>query len=155
MLERECRARILFLSGVSGINEFVDRALKGTPVFDFLAEDAVRHELWTISGARTSAFLEKAFLSVPDLYVADGHHRTAAAARVGQKRKDSNSDHRGNEEYNFFMAVLFPDDQLEIFDYNRVVKDLNGLSPSDFLRAPCRLISKSGPPGNLAPGPPV
>ena len=86
-------------------------------------------------GTRIAAFLEKAFLSVPDLYVADGHHRTAAAARVGQKRKDSNSDHRGNEEYNFFMAVLFPDDQLEIFDYNRVVKDLNGLSPSDFLSA--------------------
>ena len=121
--------------GVSGINEFVDRALKGIPVFDFLAEDGVRHELWTISGGDDVAFLEKAFLSVPDLYVADGHHRTAAAARVGQKRKDSNSDHRGNEEYNFFMAVLFPDDQLEIFDYNRVVKDLNGLSPSDFLSA--------------------
>ena len=121
--------------GVSCINEFVDRALKGIPVFDFLAEDGVRHELWTISGDDDVAFLEKAFLSVPDLYVADGHHRTAAAARVGQKRKDSNSDHRGNEEYNFFMAVLFPDDQLEIFDYNRVVKDLNGLSPSDFLSA--------------------
>ena len=100
-----------------------------------MAEDGVRHELWTISGDEEVALLEKAFLSVPDLYVADGHHRTAAAARVGQKRKDSNPDHRGNEEYNFFMAVLFPDDQLEIFDYNRVVKDLNGLSPSDFVSA--------------------
>ena len=121
--------------GVSGINEFVDHALEGVPVCDFVADDGVRHELWTISEAGDVALLGKAFLSVPDLYVADGHHRTAAAARVGQKRKDSNPDHRGNEEYNFFMAVPFPDDQLEIFDYNRVVKDLNGLAPEDFLAA--------------------
>lgn len=121
--------------GASGINEFVDHALKGIPVYDFLAEDGVRHELWTISEAGDVALVEQAFLSVPDLYVADGHHRTAAAARVGQKRKDSNLSHQGDEEYNFFMAVLFPDDQLEIFDYNRVVKDLNGLSPGDFLAA--------------------
>ena len=121
--------------GVSGINEFVDHALEGIPVCDFVAADGVRHELWTISEAGDVALLEKAFLSVPDLYVADGHHRTAAAARVGQKRKDSNPGHRGDEEYNFFMTVLFPDDQLEIFDYNRVVKDLNGLSPDDFLAA--------------------
>ena len=121
--------------GVSGINEFVDHALEGVPVCDFVAADGVRHELWTISEAGDVALLEKAFLSVPDLYVADGHHRTAAAARVGQKRKDSNPGHRGDEEYNFFMAVLFPDDQLEIFDYNRVVKDLNGLAPDDFLAA--------------------
>ena len=109
--------------------------LKGIPVYDFVADDGVRHELWTISESSDLALLEKAFLSVPDLYVADGHHRTAAAARVGQKRKDSNPEHQGDEEYNFFMAVLFPDDQLEIFDYNRVVKDLNGHSPEDFLAA--------------------
>ena len=121
--------------GVASINEFVDHALTGVPVYDFVAEDGVRHELWAISESGDITLLEQAFLSVPDLYVADGHHRTAAAARVGQKRKDSNPEHHGDEEYNFFMAVLFPDDQLEIFDYNRVVKDLNGLSPDDFVAA--------------------
>lgn len=121
--------------GESEINEFVDHALKRVPVYDFVAEDGVRHELWIISESQDLALLEKAFLSVPDLYVADGHHRTAAAAKIGQKRKDTNPDHKGDEEYNFFMAVLFPDDQLEIFDYNRVVKDLNDHSPEDFLAA--------------------
>lgn len=121
--------------GVASINEFVDHALTGVPLYDFVAEDGVRHELWAISESGDTTLLEQAFLSVPDLYVADGHHRTAAAARVGQKRKDSNPEHQGDEEYNFFMAVLFPDDQLEIFDYNRVVKDLNGLSPDDFVAA--------------------
>ncbi len=121
--------------GIPEINEFVGTVLDGVPVYDFVADDGVRHELWTISDPEQIAFLENAFLSVPDLYVADGHHRTAAAARAGRKRKDSNPSHVGNEEYNFFMTVLFPDDQLEIFDYNRVVKDLNGLSPTDFLGA--------------------
>ena len=121
--------------GVASINEFVEHSLTGEPIYDFVAEDGVRHELWAISESEDITLLEQAFLSVPDLYVADGHHRTAAAARVGQKRKDSNPEHRGDEEYNFFMAVLFPDDQLEIFDYNRVVKDLNGLSPDDFIAA--------------------
>ena len=121
--------------GVPSINEFVETVLSKAPVYDFEADDGVRHELWSISEPEDLSFLENAFAGVPDLYVADGHHRTAAAARVGQKRKDSNISHEGTEEYNFFMAVLFPDDQLEIFDYNRVVKDLNGLSSADFLRA--------------------
>ena len=121
--------------GVPSINEFVETVLSKAPVYDFEADDGVRHELWSISEPEDLSFLENAFVGVPDLYVADGHHRTAAAARVGQKRKDSNISHQGTEEYNFFMAVLFPDDQLEIFDYNRVVKDLNGLSSADFLRA--------------------
>ena len=121
--------------GVPEINEFVESVLAGVPVYDFVADDGVRHELWTISDPVQITFLENAFLDVPDLYVADGHHRTAAAARVGQNRKSLNPSHDGNEEYNFFMTVLFPDDQLEIFDYNRVVKDLNGLSPINFLGA--------------------
>ena len=121
--------------GVERINEFALSALERDPVYDFVADDGVRHELWLISEPEEVRFLEEAFLGVSDLYVADGHHRTAAAARVGQKRKESNPSHEGSEEYNFFLAVLFPDDQLEIFDYNRVVKDLNGLSPDDFLAA--------------------
>jgi len=70
---------------------------------------------------------------VPFMYVADGHHRTAAAALVGKEKREKNHSHRGDEEYNFFMAVIFPDDQLKIFDYNRVVKDLNGMTPSQFV----------------------
>ena len=73
------------------------------------------------------------FWKVPCFYVADGHHRTAAAARVGQRRKDNNPNHTGDEEYNFFMTVAFPDNQLKIFDYNRVVKDLNGMTEDDFI----------------------
>ena len=97
-----------------------------------MADDGVRHELWTISDPVQIAFLENAFLSVPDLY-GRWASQNCCRRKGGQKRKDSNPTHGGNEEYNFFMAVLFPDDQLEIFDYNRVIKDLNGLSPTDFL----------------------
>ena len=79
-------------------------------------------------------FIEEAFKNVPYLYVADGHHRTAAAARIGKKRKEENINHTGEEQYNYFLTVLFPDDELKIFDYNRLVKDLNGLTTSEFLK---------------------
>ena len=102
-------------------------------MFDFQADDGVQHELWSISEPNDVMFIEETFKDVPYLYVADGHHRTAAAARIGMKRKDANPNHSGGEEYNFFLTVLFPEDQLKIFDYNRVVKDLNGLSASEFL----------------------
>jgi len=101
--------------------------------YDFVAEDGVRHELWVSSDSKTNDKITSIFRDVPCLYVADGHHRTAAAARVGNNKKEKNSQHIGTEEYNYFMAVLFPDDQLEIFDYNRVVRDLNGLSSDVFL----------------------
>ncbi len=105
-----------------------------SPVYDFIADDGVRHELWLCADTITIESISELFKDVPSLYVADGHHRTAAAARVGSQRKEKNPQHDGTEEYNFFMAVLFPDDQLEIYDYNRVVKDLNGYSPDDFLK---------------------
>ncbi len=104
------------------------------PVYDFTAEDGFGHHFWVIEDAGTNAKLEELFTTkVPFTYVADGHHRTAAAARVGAEKKAANPNHTGEEEYNFFLAVHFPDDQLEIIDYNRVVKDLNGLSEADLI----------------------
>lgn len=105
------------------------------PIYDFVAkEDGFGHHFWVINNKATIKRIEDIFENdVPSLYVADGHHRTAAAARVGQERRAANPNHTGNEEYNYFMAVIFPDNQLKIIDYNRVVKDLNGLSEEEFL----------------------
>jgi uncharacterized protein (DUF1015 family) len=102
--------------------------------YDFVAEDGFGHHFWSINNAETNKQLEHLFATkVPATYVADGHHRTAAAARIGLERKAQNPNHTGNEEYNFFMAVHFPDNQLKIIDYNRVCKDLNGLSKEQFM----------------------
>jgi len=118
--------------GLDSINQVITNATQSDPVYDFTADDGIRHELWVIDDESSISRIENDFKSVPDLYVADGHHRTAAAARVGQQKKDNNPNHDGTEEYNFFMAVLFSDDQLKIFDYNRVVQDLNGMSTDQF-----------------------
>jgi len=102
--------------------------------YDFIAEDGIGHHFWVVWDEKTNVEIEKIFAEkVPFIYVADGHHRTAAAALVGKEKKEKNSVHKGDEEYNFFMAVHFPDDQLRIMDYNRVVKDLNGMTPDQFL----------------------
>lgn len=102
--------------------------------YDFVAEDGFGHHFWTIGDPATNRKIEELFATkVPATYVADGHHRTAAAARIGLEKKSQNPDHTGNEEYNFFMAVHFPDNQLQIIDYNRVVKDLNGLPETELL----------------------
>ena len=119
--------------GKSSINEFVRHKTTETPEYNFIADDQIKHELWPISNTEDTKFITDAFKEVPYLYVADGHHRTAAAARIGKKRKEENPNHTGKEEYNYFLTVLFPDDELKIFDYNRLVKDLNGLSSPDFL----------------------
>ncbi len=118
------------------IDQMVANIVKNEkPVYDFIAkEDGFGHTFWVIEDEQTVARIEEIFeKEIPALYVADGHHRTAAAARVGQERRASNPNHTGNEEYNYFMAVIFPDSQLKIIDYNRVVKDLNGLSEEEFL----------------------
>ncbi len=118
------------------IDQMVENIVKNEkPVYDFIAkEDGFGHTFWVIEDEQTVARIEEIFeKEIPALYVADGHHRTAAAARVGQERRASNPNHTGNEEYNYFMAVIFPDSQLKIIDYNRVVKDLNGLSEEEFL----------------------
>ena len=105
------------------------------PEYDFIAEDGFGHHFWVIRDAETNKKIEKLFAKkVPYTYVADGHHRTAAAALIGKEKMESNPKHKGTEEYNFFLAVHFPDDQLRIIDYNRTIKDLNGLSPGELLQ---------------------
>ncbi len=112
-----------------------DIVINEKPIYDFVAkEDGFGHKFWVINDQAKIKRIEEIFeKEIPSLYVADGHHRTAAAARVGQERKANNPNHTGNEEYNYFMAVIFPDNQLKIIDYNRVVKDLNGLSEDEFI----------------------
>lgn len=103
------------------------------PLYDFVADDGVGHMVWVINDNSVIKELTAAFDKLDSLYIADGHHRCAAAARVALKRRQTNPDYNGTEKFNFFLAVIFPDDQLQIMDYNRVVKDLNGLSPAEFL----------------------
>ena len=99
-----------------------------SPVYDFVAEDGFGHHFWLVDNDQTIDKIVKLFAKIPATYVADGHHRTAAAALVGKKKRAENPNHKGIEEYNYFLAVHFPDNQLKIIDYNRAVKDLNGLS---------------------------
>ncbi len=101
--------------------------------YDFTSVDGIGHHFWVIRDQQLITKITELFAKIPHTYVADGHHRTAAAALVGREKKKNNPAHTGNEEYNFFLAVHFPDDQLTIIDYNRVVKDLNGLTPQQFL----------------------
>ena len=115
------------------LDAIVDRVRSSPPVNNFVADDGIRHQLWVIGDQRTIDEVSSAFRRVPNLYVADGHHRSAAAARVGKELADANPRHRGNEEYNFFLAVFFPHNQLRIMDYNRVVKDLNGRTAEAYL----------------------
>ena len=105
------------------------------PEYDFTAADGFGHHFWPIKDRKTIDRITEIFAGIPALYVADGHHRTAAAARVGQERMKANPHHTGNEEYCYFLAVVFPDNQLQIIDYNRVVKDLNGMTPAQLLDA--------------------
>jgi uncharacterized protein (DUF1015 family) len=112
------------------INALVDAASTAPPTLDFTAPDGIRHTLWRIDDP---APLVAAFTSVPLAYVADGHHRSASAARVGRERRAANPNHTGEEDYNWFLCVLFPGEQLNILPYNRTVSDLHGLAPAEFL----------------------
>ncbi|MFK7924454.1 MAG: DUF1015 domain-containing protein, partial [Bacteroidia bacterium] len=110
--------------------------VKDEPVYDFSADDGIQHTLWVVTDPAFCEAVPRLFAEkVANTYVADGHHRTAAGALVGKELREANPNHNGTEGYNYFMAVLFPDDQLSIIDYNRVVKDLNGHSPAAFLQA--------------------
>ncbi|MEW5847006.1 MAG: DUF1015 family protein [Bacteroidota bacterium] len=117
------------------MDEIISNVVKAKkPEYDFVADDGFGHHFWVIDDEVTIKRITEIFASIPALYVADGHHRTAAAARVGLEKKNANPNHRGDEEYNYFLAVIFPDNQLKIIDYNRVVKDLNGLTSEQFLQ---------------------
>jgi uncharacterized protein (DUF1015 family) len=120
---------------VKEIDMIVDGIVKNEkPQYDFVSEDGFGHHFWVISDEEKNRTIEKLFSSkVPYTYVADGHHRTAAAALVGKEKRDNNPKHNGTEEYNYFLAVHFPANQLRIIDYNRVIKDLNGLTTESFL----------------------
>jgi uncharacterized protein (DUF1015 family) len=133
------------------IDELMQAAAETPPLFDFTAPDGVRHTLWRMPEAEA---VTAAFAAVPHSYIADGHHRSAGAARVGLARREANPKHTGDEAYNWFPAVLFPQDQLQILAYNRLVADLDGLHPEEFLVRvghACRL-SPSAPAGPARPG---
>ena len=118
------------------LGEIIAKTAAGAPEYKFIDENNFTHTFWVIDDDAVNARITEIFTKDVDaFYVADGHHRTAAAARVGAEKKAQNPKHTGNEEYNYFMAVCFPESQLAIIDYNRVVKDLNGLSPKEFFKA--------------------
>jgi uncharacterized protein (DUF1015 family) len=119
-------------------SEGIDRAAAavtaGPPDVDVTADDGVRHSLWVVRGADAIARISREFETLDGLYIADGHHRSAAASRVADLRRESNPAHSGEEPYNYFLSVIFPDNQMQILPYNRVIRDLNGLSATEFLR---------------------
>ncbi|MDE6043694.1 MAG: DUF1015 domain-containing protein, partial [Muribaculaceae bacterium] len=115
------------------IDDIISRVTAGEPEYNFVAPDGFGHTFWVVDDDATIEAITKAFERIPELYIADGHHRTAAAALVGNEKARLNPEHRGDEEYNYFLAVAFPASHLKIIDYNRVVRDLNGLSPEEFL----------------------
>lgn len=116
------------------LDKIVSGVTAGKPVYDFIAPgDGFGHQFWLIDDKSTIDRITGIFAGIPSLYIADGHHRSAAAALVGDEKRRQNPNHTGNEEYNYFMAVCFPDNQLNIIDYNRVVKDLNNLTDEEFL----------------------
>ena len=116
------------------LEEIIRTVTAGEPEYDFVApDDGFGHTFWVIEEEATIAKITEEFEKIPNLYIADGHHRSAAAALVGNEKKQNNPNHRGDEEYNYFLAVAFPASHLKIIDYNRVVRDLNGLTPAEFL----------------------
>ena len=115
------------------LQNIINEVTAGTPEYDFIAPDGFGHTLWQIKDKKTIDKITEEFEKIPNLYIADGHHRSAAAALVGAEKAKNNPDHKGDEEYNYFMAVAFPASHLKIIDYNRVVKDLNGLTSEEFL----------------------
>ena len=117
------------------LENFIKKVTAGTPEYDFVAPDGFGHHFWVIDDNDTIDAITAEFDKIPYLYIADGHHRTAAAALVGNEKAKANPAHRGDEEYNYFLAVAFPASHLKIIDYNRVVRDLNGLTAEQFLAA--------------------
>lgn len=115
------------------LQDIITKVTAGEPEYDFVAPDGFGHHFWVISDKDTIQTITDEFAKMPSLYIADGHHRTAAAALVGNEKAKNNPNHRGDEEYNYFLAVAFPASHLKIIDYNRVVKDLNGLSEEQFI----------------------
>ena len=125
----------LVYRSVEEINRIIRKEKEKTPVYDFTSPDGITHRAWVISDSNVIEKMEQAFAAVPTTYIADGHHRCASAVKVGLKRRKEHPDYAGQEEFNRFLSVLFPDDQLYIMPYNRVVKDLAGMKKEEFLEA--------------------
>lgn len=113
--------------------DVVSRVTSAQPEYDFVSDDGIGHKLWCIDADADIEAVTEEFVKIPYLYIADGHHRTAAAAHVGEEKAKANGGHKGDEEYNYLLAVCFPQSQLKVMDYNRVITDLNGLSEDEFL----------------------
>ncbi|MBD5195416.1 MAG: DUF1015 domain-containing protein [Bacteroides sp.] len=116
------------------LEEIITTVTAAEPEYDFVAPDGFGHTLWVVDNPDTIQTITEEFEKIPALYIADGHHRSAAAALVGNEKAQNNPNHKGDEEYNYFMAVAFPASHLRIIDYNRVVRDLNGLTPQEFIK---------------------
>ena len=114
--------------------QLVRQEMESAPIYDFTTEDDITHRVWVIREEETIAAIQERFAKTEALYIADGHHRCASAVKAGLKRRENNPRHNGTEEYNYFLSVLFSADELYIMDYNRVVKDLNGYAPEEFLK---------------------
>ena len=115
------------------LEDIIDRTAQTTPEYDFVSEDGIGHTLWVIRDKETIDTITREFGEIPYLYIADGHHRTAAAAHVGEEKAKADPNHNGTEEYNYLLAVCFPQSHLKVMDYNRVVVDLNGYTEEQFL----------------------
>lgn len=115
------------------LKEKIGELKKQAPVYDFVSEDGIGHRVWVIDNDADVAMIEESFGKIPAIYIADGHHRCASAVKVGLKRREQYPDYTGEEEFNYFLSVIFPDEELRILDYNRVVKDLNGMDAAAFL----------------------
>ena len=116
------------------ITKRINKIKENSPIYDFISEDNITHKVWIVDDLNDLIFLQEAFENVANTYIADGHHRAASAVNVCLERRKENKNHTGREDYNYFLSVLFPDDQLKIMDYNRVIKDLNGLTIEDFVK---------------------
>ena len=133
------------------ITAAIEQVTLEAPLYDFTTDDGVSHTLWSVAESDRIQMLTARFAAIPTLYVADGHHRSAAASRVRELRKNANPEHRGDEEYNFFLTVIFPDNEMTIMPYNRVVQDLNGRSVAEFMARVAERFEVTPIPGALAP----
>jgi len=142
---------LLAYPSAAQVDAILAAASNAAPDADVTADDGIRHSIWVIRDSATIDRLTSAFDAMPSLYIADGHHRSAAASRVAAARRAANLDHHGEEDYNYFLAVIFPHHQMKIMDYNRVVKDLNGLSAANFLAQLSEKFTLENAPARVKP----
>ena len=115
------------------LKEIIEETKRKTPVYNFISEDKITHRVWVIDESEMIERIQQCFVKINKIYIADGHHRAASAIKVGCKRRKEHPDYTGEEEFNYFLCALFAEEELEILDYNRVIKDLNGLGKTEFL----------------------